>query len=145
MQAYKPDQGRMARMATFWSLVLLLLFGCSFLHETLTAYVPSLKQPLGGFVIPIVSVPFSGSFAISGLLFLGGLAWLYVWTQKPKVADFLIEVEAELKKVTWPTMQEVVNASIVVVICVAVLMGFLAGGDFVLGRLVERLIFGWGS
>jgi preprotein translocase subunit SecE len=41
-------------------------------------------------------------------------------------------------------MQEVVNASIVVVICVVVLMGFLAGGDFALGKVVKRLIFGWG-
>ena len=143
MQAYKPEQGRMARMAAFWSLALLILFGCNFLHTTLTAYVEALKEPLGGFVIPIVSIPFTGSFAISGGIFLVGVVWLYVWMQKPHVADFLIEVEAELRKVTWPTMQEVVNASIVVCVCVAVLMGFLAGSDYVLGILVRRLIYGW--
>jgi preprotein translocase subunit SecE len=89
-------------------------------------------------------VPFTGAFAITALIFLGATAWIYLWQQKPKVADFIIDVEGELKKVTWPTMQEVVNASIVVVICVVVLMGFLAGGDFALGKVVKRLIFGWG-
>ena len=145
MQAYKPDQGRMARMATFWSLVLLVLFGCSFLHEMLTSYSSALKDPIGGFEIPIVMIPFTGAFAISAVVFLGAVAWIFVWQQKPKVADFLIDVEGELKKVTWPTMQETVNASIVVVICVAVLMGFLAGGDYALGKIVKRLMFGWGS
>lgn len=145
MQVYKPDQGRMARMATFWSLVLLWLFGCNFLHVQLSTSFDSLRDPLGGFVIPIVAIAFSGSFAITGFLFLAGVLWLFRYLQRPHVADFLIEVEGELRKVTWPTMEEVVNASIVVVVCVVVLMGFLAGSDFVLGRIVERLIFGWGS
>jgi preprotein translocase subunit SecE len=143
MKVYKPDQGRMTRMASFWSLVLLLLFGCSFLYDTLRGYVDALKTPMGGLSIPIVSIPLTGAFLISFVIFAVGTIWLFAWMQKPKVADFLIEVEAELRKVTWPTGQEVVNASIVVVITVTVLMGFLAGSDYVINILVERLIFGW--
>ena len=143
MKAYKPDQGRMTRMASFWSLVLLLLFGCYFLHGIFLSY-GALKDPIGGISIPIVSIPLSGSFLICSLLFLGGMVALFGWMQRPKVADFLIDVEAELRKVTWPTGQEVVNASIVVVITVVVLMGFLAGSDFLIGQVVKRLIFGGG-
>jgi preprotein translocase subunit SecE len=142
MKAYKPDQGRMARMASFWSIVMLLLFGCYFLHTTLTTYVSALDKPFGGLSIPIVSIRLTGSFLISALLFLGGTFWIYTFMQKPKTADFLIDVEAELRKVTWPTGQEVVNASIVVVVTVVVLMGFLAGADYVIGQFVQRLIFG---
>ena len=145
MTAYKPEQGRMARMAAFWSLALLLLFGCTFLHETLSSYVEALREPIGGLVLPIVSLELSGAFLISAALFFGVLWWLYRYMNRPNVADFLIEVEIEMRKVTWPTMDEVVNASIVVVVTVVVLMGFLAGSDFVLGKLVERLIYGWGS
>ena len=144
MKAYKPDQGRMTRMASFWSLALLLLFGCYFLHTVLLSYVGALKEPLGGISIPIVSIPLTGSFLICSLLFVGGIAALFGWMQRPKVADFLIDVEAELRKVTWPTGQEVVNASIVVVITVVVLMAFLAGSDFLIGQVVNRLIFGGG-
>jgi len=145
MKSYKPDQGRMVRMACFWGLVMLLLFGCNFLHLQLSSYVDALEDPLGGLVIPIVSIPLSGAFLISALVFLGGSLWIYLWQQKPKSADFLIEVEGELRKVTWPTMQDVVNSSIVVIICVVILMGFLAGSDWFLGRLVTRLIYGWGG
>ena len=144
MKAYKPEQGRMARMATFWSLALLLLFGCQFLHQTLTAYVSKMKEPLGGLEIPIVAIPLSPSFLLCAAIFAGGMLWLHTWQQKPKVADLLIDTEHELRKVTWPTMQEVVNSSLVVVISVAILMGFLAGSDWALGHLVKRLIFGWG-
>jgi preprotein translocase SecE subunit len=143
MKAYKPEQGRMARMASFWTLVLLLLFGCNFLHLSLTTYLPSFAKPLGGVSIPFVSVPLTVSFLVSSVVFVAGVALLYGWMQTPKVADFLIDVEAELRKVTWPTMQEVVNAAIVVAVTVAVLMGFLAGSDYVIGVFVKRVIYGW--
>src|SRR5262245_49924481 len=100
MKAYKPDQGRMARMASFWSLALLLLFACYFLHNVLTGYVGALNKPFGGISIPIVSIPLTGSFLLCSLLFVGGITSLFSWMQRPKVADFLIEVEAELRKVT---------------------------------------------
>ncbi len=128
-------------MGAFWSLALLLLFGCHFLHFTLSNYVSALKPALGGIQIPIVSIDLSGSFLIASLIFLGGIVWLHGWLQKPKVADLLIDTEAELKKVTWPSSQEVVNSALVVIISVAILMGFLAGADYVLGRVVKYLIF----
>ncbi|MEM7311146.1 MAG: preprotein translocase subunit SecE [Planctomycetota bacterium] len=145
MKAYKPEQGRMARMATFWSLALLLLFGCQFLHQTLSTYVSSMKNPIADLTIPIVSIPLSPSFLLATAVFAGGMFWLYNWQQTPKVADLLIETEQELRKVTWPTMQDVVNSSLVVIISVAILMAFLAGSDWALGGLVKRLIFGWGA
>ena len=142
MKAYKKDQGRMARMAAFWSLAFLLLFGCTTLHTLLATRVDSLGRELGGLVIPIVSVKVNGSFLITGGLFLAGMIVLHRWQQQPKVADLLIETEAELRKVTWPTMQQVINSSAVVIICVLILMGYLAGADFVLGRVVARLLLG---
>lgn len=145
MKAYKPEQGRMARMAAFWSLALLILFGCTFLHEALASNSRALQAPIGGLIIPIVSIKVSGAFLISTLILVGSLLWLNRYMSRPKAADFLIEVEAEMRKVTWPTMDQVINASIVVVVTVAILMGYLAGSDFVLNKLVQRLIYGWGS
>lgn len=128
-------------MATFWSLALLLLFGCNFLHLTISTYSDSLKEPLGGFEIPIVAIPLSPSFLICLAIFAVGMFAIFTWQQSPKVADLLIDTEAELKKVTWPTMQEVVNSSLVVIVSVAILMGFLAGTDMVLGKILKWLIF----
>lgn len=46
--------------------------------------------------------------------------------------DFLREVRAELKKVAWPTRQEVINYSIVVLVVSIVLTLFVAGIDWIL-------------
>ena len=49
-----------------------------------------------------------------GLLFFG--AWFgFRAVNLPSFADFLIAVEAEMKKVTWPGKDELVRAAIVVI------------------------------
>jgi preprotein translocase subunit SecE len=47
----------------------------------------------------------------------------------PKFADFLISVEAELNKVSWPTQKELVRASIVVIFTILFLSAILFGYD----------------
>jgi preprotein translocase subunit SecE len=59
---------------------------------------------------------------------------------RPKVADFLIETETELRKVAWPNFKDTRHASIVVIITVLVLAFFLAGADIVLGEVVKLLL-----
>jgi preprotein translocase subunit SecE len=55
-------------------------------------------------------------------------------------ANFLREVRDELKKVVWPTRQEVIRLTAVVVI-VSVGVGiFLGGADFILTKLVAILV-----
>lgn len=141
MKGYKEDQGRLARMAAFWSVTLLLLFGCNFLYVQLVA-VKAMAPALGGIRIPIVSVDLNGAFIVSALIFCTGVIFISRWQHRPKVADLLIDTEAELKKVTWPTMDEVINSSIVVIVCVILLGLFLAAADYLLGHLMRRLILG---
>ena len=43
---YKEDQGRLVRMAAFWSVAFFLIFGCKFLHDILVQYAP-LQRPIG--------------------------------------------------------------------------------------------------
>jgi preprotein translocase SecE subunit len=53
--------------------------------------------------------------------------WYY---NQPRVSDFLIDTEHELQhKVTWPTRQETVKNSIVVVITCIVIMGWIVLAD----------------
>jgi preprotein translocase subunit SecE len=55
-------------------------------------------------------------------------------------ANFLREVRDELKKVVWPTRDEVIRLTGVVVL-VSLLVGvFLGGTDFILTKLVGLLI-----
>lgn len=140
MAVTREQQGRLARTFAFWALVFFAFFGATFLRTQLASRVESLREPLGGLSIPIVSVDVSGAFVIATIFFVGSAVLIWRWQQKPKVANLLIDTEAELKKVTWPTMPEVVNSSIVVIICVLFLMGFLAGVDWFFGRVFSFVL-----
>lgn len=140
-RVYRPDQGRLARMAAFWLLELMLLFGCNFLHGMLIQ-IGSMADAVKEIRIPVVGVDLSPAFLVSAALFAVGTVVILRWQQKPKVADLLIETEGELRRVTWPTGQEVVNTSIVVVVFVIVLGFFLAGCDWALARIMKYLVLG---
>jgi preprotein translocase SecE subunit len=143
--AYKPEQGRIARTAAFWSLALLIVYGCMSLDTTLETYFPgSFGKPLGGATVPVLSWKLTPALLVSVAVFLVGIWALHRYLDRPKVADLLIETESELRKVTWPTMNEAVNSSVVVIVCVLFLMIFLAGADWWLGKVVTYVLLGGG-
>ncbi len=132
---YKKDQGRMVRMVAFWTLLILLLYGCSSLRSELAIrFSGALARPIGGIVVPVIRTDLSAAFLIATLTFVGGVFLLFRWLDTPKNADLMIETEAELRRVTWPTLNEAIDGSVVVIVCVLVLMTFLAGTDWVLGK-----------
>jgi preprotein translocase subunit SecE len=128
-------------MAAFWCLVLFLLFGCHSLYVALQSFA-TLAEPIGGLSIPVVSVPLSSAFLISFGLFLVGLLVIRRWERKPKIADLLIDTEAEMKKVAWPTLQQVTNSSLVVIVSVVLLGAFLAVVDLLLARIIRFIVLG---
>lgn len=123
---YKRNQGRMVRQITcltVWSVVAVGAWRCHSL-----------------FILPNVG---DGNTTLSYLIAvaLGALGfWFgYRLVNWPKFADFLISVEAELNKVSWPSQKELVRASIVVIFTIlfmsAVLFGYDALWAFVFTRL----------
>jgi len=54
--------------------------------------------------------------------------------------EFLREVRGELRKVAWPSREEVVNYSIIVFITVILLTFFIFALDFVFGDFVLKLL-----
>ena len=141
---YKPEQGRMARMAAFWTLAVLAFYGCASLNEVLAGRVRALAEPMiEGFPrVPVLGVHLTPAFLIAAVVFAATLFLLYRWLERPKSADLLIETEQELRKVTWPTMQEVITSSLVVIAFVLFLMGFLAVADWFLARVTRVILFG---
>ena len=141
--AYRKDQGRLARMATFWSLAVLLAYGCIRMRSELSGQFPdSMGNGIGGMTLPLVGLPLSPALIVSIGAFFLGLWFLNRTLEKPKNADLLIETEGELRKVTWPTLDETIDGSIVVMVVVLFLMVFMAGADFVLGEVFSRIITG---
>ena len=143
--AYKPDQGRIARLAAFWSLAILILYGCTSLYAELSSRFDGLLgRPLLASLqkIPVLGLKLSPALLITALVLGAALYFLHRWQNTPKMADLLIDTEAELRKVTWPTFPEAVNSSIIVIVCVLFLMGFLAGADWMLGRWTTAIFSG---
>ena len=53
---------------------------------------------------------------------------------------FLREVRAELGKVSWPSQNELVGSTVVVIVISIVLAGFIGLVDFLLSVILSRLL-----
>ncbi|GBF41402.1 preprotein translocase subunit SecE [Leptospira ellinghausenii] len=54
-----------------------------------------------------------------------------------KATSFIQECKAELEKVHWPTRQEVVSSTVVVLVTVFIFSLFLSASDFVFLKLLK--------
>ncbi len=59
-----------------------------------------------------------------------------------RVRQFWDDIVREMKKVSWPTRQEVINTTIIVVIAVFFFAFFLFGADIVLSYLIKGIEWG---
>ena len=96
---YKPNQGRIVRQLTALTIWIVVALGCWALYSTLRGSIEA-----GSYLIP----------GIPAALLLAGAWFGYRVVNWPRFADFLIAVEAEMNKVTWPGKEELIRASIVV-------------------------------
>jgi preprotein translocase SecE subunit len=71
--------------------------------------------------VPGIGTPLSPGLLITVALVLGSAYFVYYALNRPDLADLLIETESEMRKVTWPTLEEAKNSSLVVVVCVVVM------------------------
>ena len=118
---YKRSQGRIARQITFATLAIGLLLGA----WRLSAYEVNTSHWLRVFV-PV-------------LLVVGG-GWLaFRLVNLPGFADFLIAVEAEMNKVSWPTRAELLRSSLVVILLI-LFLGFVLFGYDVFWRSLLHLL-----
>ena len=56
------------------------------------------------------------------------------------IKEFLLDVRAELRKVTYPTYIETIGSTTVVIVLVMIVSLFLALTDLILVRLMGRII-----
>ncbi len=57
-----------------------------------------------------------------------------------KIAEFLQQVKAELRKVTWPTRKETYGSTVVVIVLVLMVAVFLWIVDSALSALIQTLL-----
>ena len=57
-----------------------------------------------------------------------------------RAQEFVREVVAEFRKVSWPSRQELINSTVVVITVTVVVSLFLGAVDVALARIVERIL-----
>ncbi len=121
---YKPNQGRLVRQFTFFGLAVLAAFGC----------ITLANGPLGVSAQAVrVGVP---------LIIWAVVCWVaFRAVNIPRFADFLVSVESELEKVSWPVRQEVTQATAVVLATMFFLGTFLFVVDLVWQQLFSLIRF----
>ena len=121
---YKRSQGRIARQATFAVLAGSVVLGCWRLSYQLVQF-GSLWQ----FLLPMA------------------LAAIGVWIcfraiNYPQFADFLIAVEAEMNKVSWPARDVLFRSTVVVMFTIFALAAILFLYDVIWKSLLSALGIG---
>lgn len=109
---YKRSQGRLARQVTCVVIWVVVALGCWRLGAAGLA-----QQQL------------AVQYAVPSVLLVIGMWIGYRLVNYPPFADFLIAVEAEMNKVSWPTWRELSRSTIVVIVLIVGLTGVLFGLD----------------
>ena len=74
------------------------------------------------------------------IIILAAIVGFVVLTNFAKVKKFFLEVYTELKKVTWSTRKDLLDATWIVIVSSIFLGLFIAGTDFVLSKLLGIII-----
>ena len=118
---YKRSQGRIVRQVTFAALALTLIIGLWrlgwFLSGNITGCSPWLY------------------YGLPGVLGVLGIWASYRVVNLPAFADFLIAVEAEINKVSWPSWNEMWRWTVVVIVMIFAIGLLLAAFDLVWVKL----------
>lgn len=122
---YKRSQGRIVRQVTFAALALALLIGLWRMKLGLSGYGETCPTWL--------------CYGLPGALAVVGLWAAYRSVNLPAFADFLIAVEAEMNKVSWPSWGEMWRWTLVVIIVIFSIGLLLAAFDFIWIELFKFL------
>lgn len=123
LELYKRTQGRIVRQVTGFAIAILLGLGVYRLYFSLGDWLTVVYGWFG-----VKQPPLIAETVWAVVLVLAALSlWIgYRVPNIPTFADFLIAVEAEMTKVTWPTQQELIRSSTVVILLIFSLAILLA-------------------
>jgi len=119
---YKPGQGYWTRMGTAGGVVVLIGALARFIYVSMEArtkldwiFAGGIEKP--GF--PTMKLIITAIFCAV----TAGVSWYYL--NKPKVVDFFIATESEMKKVNWTSRKEIIGSTKVVISFMFIMAIFL--------------------
>jgi len=141
--SYRKNEGRYARMFSFWALFLLVGYGCfhggglagmlgAWLADSDTTYIDP---------FPILGTLKTSTCIALGVWLVVGFTISRILNQK-RLADALIDTEGEMEKVTWPTWSETWQGTLAVAAMVTVMFIYLFAVDLGLSKVMMILMGG---
>jgi preprotein translocase SecE subunit len=73
--------------------------------------------------------------------FVVAIVTFFVLLRHPVAYRFTDEVVAEFRKVTWPSREETIRSTTVVVVFTVIVASALAGYDWIWGEITSRVLF----
>lgn len=159
-QVHKPGQAKLSRTVTFLGGLLLIAWGCrSLLYELRsfsTAGANGVAQHpmdlawneiLGGASkgaawradLIVVESSFSPALTAAVVVLIAASAWWFWLLNRPRIADHLVEMEAEMHKVSWPTFSDAWQSTLVVSGFTALIVVLVFTYDIVIKGIVELM------
>jgi preprotein translocase subunit SecE len=120
---YKRSQGRVTRQVTFAVVALTCAVAAWRLSQLLPLWFAPSGSTSAGQDLGVVR------FLVPGIVLAVGAWFAFRAVNVPRFADFLIAVESEMAKVSWPTTDEVIRSSVVIIFLMFALAGILAAYD----------------
>ena len=127
---YKRGQGKYTRLWTAFALAVIVVLGCLRLYEQLNAAELSQDKNVQTWIETLIPV---GVFLV--------FAWLIYWVvNTQKIADFMVDAEGEMKKVSWSSRKEIMVSTTVVVVVVAIMAVFLGVVDVAFSYFFSEIV-----
>lgn len=149
MTTYKVGQGRMMRNGVLLLLVLITAWGCYAFWEygeskldRLLGLEPTFGKPLFGDGGSSLFGGFNLAFVVAAVLFIATLIFFRIKLNKENVAEHLIGTELELRRVKWPTKEQVLESGSNVIYYTAMLALVIAILDFDMATIVSHYVLG---
>ena len=157
--SYKGKQGKIVRWGMFIPSSVLAIYGayCGFLGfpgsnqlaEERTGSI--LGMPLNSFYTKFATIDLESIglyvditprllfMTVVAIILVGILAFLCFSYRR--TSEFLISTEDEMRKVAWPTMQELIDSSCVVIIAIIIMGAFLFVADISLAKVLQWVFY----
>ncbi len=101
LQINKPGQGTWTRGLSAAGIAILVIFGIAFVDSELQGVSGANEYIRGGIALVIAGIFFA-------------IAWWLL--NKPRIVDFMIATESEMRKVNWPSKKEIKGSTVVVIV-----------------------------
>lgn len=153
---HKPGQARLSRTIALLGGLFLAAWGCKALLLELSSYqtadrarpldrswneILSGAGPDARWTVDLVILQsnFSPALTIAAVMFLVCGAWWYWLINRPRVGDQLIDMEAELRKVSWPSFSDAWQSTLVVSGFTALIVVLVFTYDIIIKRFIDLM------